>query len=142
ILYADKEGFLRSERFLIQTMGRASRNQNEKVIMYAAKITASMQVAIDETNRRRPMAQEYNEKHGKTPTTIQTEVRYSIRTTVAEEDESAYGTNTEKLSNLKGKEKTKANDNMEKEMKEAAKSLNFEKAAELRDLILELKAEG
>ncbi|HLR65680.1 excinuclease ABC subunit B [Virgibacillus campisalis] len=142
ILDADKEGFLRSERSLIQTMGRAARNQNGEVIMYADNITASMQVAIDETNRRRTIQQEYNEKHGITPTTIKKEVRDVIRATVAEEDEAAYGTKTEKLSNLKGKEKTKAIDNMEKEMKEAAKSLNFEKAAELRDIILELKAEG
>ncbi|WP_404814851.1 excinuclease ABC subunit UvrB [Virgibacillus alimentarius] len=142
ILDADKEGFLRSERSLIQTMGRAARNQNGEVIMYADNITASMQVAIDETNRRRTIQQEYNEKHGITPTTIKKEVRDVIRATVAEEDEAVYGTKTEKLSNLKGKEKTKAIDNMEKEMKEAAKSLNFEKAAELRDIILELKAEG
>src|SRR5699024_5659843 len=142
ILDADKEGFLRSERSLIQTMGRAARNQNGEVIMYADNITASMQVAIDETNRRRTIQQEYNEKHGITPTTIKKEVRDVIRATVAEEDEAAYGTKTEKLSNLKGKEKTKAIDNMEKEKKEAAKSLNFEKAAELRDIILELKAEG
>ena len=142
ILDADKEGFLRSERSLIQTMGRAARNQNGEVIMYADKITDSMRLAIDETNRRREIQMAYNEKHGITPTTIKKEVRDVIRATVAAEDTAAYGKKEINLTNLKGKEKEKAIENMEKEMKEAAKSLNFEKAAELRDIILELKAGG
>jgi len=144
ILDADKEGFLRSERSLIQTMGRAARNQNGEVIMYADKITDSMRLAIDETNRRREIQMAYNEKHGITPTTIKKEVRDVIRATVAAENKAEYGKKEIKLTNLKGKEKEKekAIENMEKEMKEAAKSLNFEKAAELRDIILELKAGG
>lgn len=142
ILDADKEGFLRSERSLIQTMGRAARNANGKVIMYADKITDSMRVAIDETNRRREIQMAYNEEHGITPKTIKKEVRDVIKATVAAEDEEEYETKADSIKNLKGKEKTKTIENMEKEMKEAAKSLNFEKAAELRDIILELKAEG
>ena len=142
ILDADKEGFLRSERSLIQTMGRAARNQNGEVIMYADKITDSMRLAIDETNRRREIQMAYNEKYGITPTTIKKEVRDVIRATVAAEDTAQYGETEINLTNLKGKEKEKAIENMEKEMKEAAKSLNFEKAAELRDIILELKAGG
>lgn len=142
ILDADKEGFLRSERSLIQTMGRAARNQNGEVIMYANKVTNSMQVAIDETNRRRTIQMAYNEKHGITPTTIKKEVRDVIRATAVAEDDAAaaYGEKRTRLTDLKGKEKKKAIENMEKEMKEAAKSLNFEKAAELRDILFELKA--
>ncbi len=142
ILDADKEGFLRSERSLIQTMGRAARNENGEVIMYADKITDSMQVAIDETNRRREIQMAYNEKHGITPTTIKKEVRDVIRATVAAEEGGEYETTAADVTKLKGKEKQEAIENMEKEMKEAAKSLNFEKAAELRDIILELKAGG
>lgn len=142
ILDADKEGFLRSERSLIQTMGRAARNANGKVIMFADNITDSMRMAIDETNRRREIQMAYNEKHGITPKTIKKEVHDVIRATVAAEDESEYETKAASVTNLKGKEREKAIENMEKEMKEAAKSLNFEKAAELRDIILELKAEG
>src|SRR5699024_3543763 len=92
ILDADKEGFLRSERSLIQTMGRAARNENGEVIMYADKITDSMQVAIDETNRRREIQAAYNEEHGITPTTIKKDVRELIRATVAAEDEETYET--------------------------------------------------
>ncbi|MYL44655.1 excinuclease ABC subunit UvrB [Virgibacillus halodenitrificans] len=142
ILDADKEGFLRSERSLIQTMGRAARNENGEVIMYADRITNSMQVAIDETNRRREKQMAYNEQHGITPTTIKKDVRDVIRATVAAEEQEEYGDNKKSLANLSGKEKTKAIEQMEKEMKEAAKGLDFEKAAELRDIILELKAGG
>ncbi|MRH41997.1 excinuclease ABC subunit UvrB [Aquibacillus halophilus] len=142
ILDADKEGFLRSERSLIQTMGRAARNQNGRVIMYANKITDSMQKAIDETTRRREKQQKYNEEHGVTPTTIKKEVRDVIRATMAAEDAEEYKSDTPKVSNLTKKEKDKMIENMEKEMKKAARELNFEKAAELRDLVLELKAEG
>ena len=142
ILDADKEGFLRSERSLIQTMGRAARNENGEVVMYADKITDSMQVAIDETNRRREIQMAFNEKHNITPTTIKKDVRDVIRATVAAEDEEEYGETTKSLTELSKKEKTKVIDQMDKEMKEAAKALDFEKAAELRDIILELKAEG
>ncbi|HLR81477.1 MAG TPA: excinuclease ABC subunit UvrB [Bacillota bacterium] len=142
ILDADKEGFLRSERSLIQTMGRAARNENGEVIMYADQITQSMQVAIDETNRRRDIQQAFNEKHNITPTTIKKEVRDVIRATIAVEDQEEYKTQTKSLTELTKKEKEKTLENMEKEMKEAAKALDFEKAAELRDIIFELKADG
>ena len=141
ILDADKEGFLRSERSLIQTSGRAARNANGQVIMYADKITNSMEIAINETKRRRTIQEEYNKKHGITPKTIQKEIRDVIRATHAAEDQEVYNpaSQYEKLSK---KEREKVIKEMEKEMKEAAKALNFERAAELRDLVLELKAEG
>lgn len=140
ILDADKEGFLRSERSLIQTIGRAARNANGHVIMYADRITNSMDIAINETKRRRSIQEAYNEEHGITPTTIQKEVRGSIRATVVAEDTETYeeAPAFDKLN----KRKAKLVEEMEQEMKEAAKALNFERAAELRDLILELKAEG
>jgi excinuclease ABC subunit B len=141
ILDADKEGFLRSERSLIQTIGRAARNSRGHVVMYADRMTNSMELAISETKRRRAIQEEYNEKHGITPMTIQKDIRDAIRATHAAEDEADYKT-TEKLTKLTKKERDKLIENMEKEMKEAAKALNFERAAELRDLILELKAEG
>ena len=141
ILDADKEGFLRSERSLIQTIGRAARNANGHVIMYADRITDSMEKAISETKRRRSIQEEYNEKHGITPMTIQKDIRDSIRATHAAEEQEEYQTSA-KLGKLNRKEREKLIGDMEKEMKEAAKSLNFERAAELRDLILELKAEG
>ncbi|SHG85547.1 excinuclease ABC subunit UvrB [Ornithinibacillus halophilus] len=144
ILDADKEGFLRSERSLIQTMGRAARNENGEVIMYADKITNSMQVAIDETNRRREKQMAYNEEHNITPTTIKKEVRDVIRATVAAEDHEVYdeAQQPKSIAKLTKKEKEKVLEQMEKEMREAAKALDFEKAAELRDIIFELKAEG
>ncbi|TKC13837.1 excinuclease ABC subunit UvrB [Robertmurraya kyonggiensis] len=141
ILDADKEGFLRSERSLIQTIGRAARNANGHVIMYADKITNSMELAISETKRRRAIQEEYNQKHGITPTTIQKDIRDAIRATMAAEETEEY-TPAKKLGALSKKEREKVLSDMEKEMKEAAKALNFERAAELRDLILELKAEG
>lgn len=143
ILDADKEGFLRSERSLIQTIGRAARNAEGHVIMYADKITNSMEIALNETKRRREIQIEFNEKHGITPQTIQKEIRDSIRaTTAAETPEEYEATAASKLTKLTKKERDKVIAEMENEMKEAAKSLNFERAAELRDLILELKAEG
>lgn len=142
ILDADKEGFLRSERSLIQTMGRAARNENGQVIMYADRITNSMQLAIDETNRRRSIQMAYNEKHNITPKTINKKVRDIIQATVAAEDQEKYEGKSETLKKMTKKERTKLLQKMEKEMKEAAKSLDFEKAAELRDVIFELKAEG
>lgn len=141
ILDADKEGFLRSERSLIQTIGRAARNANGHVIMYADRVTDSMEKAISETKRRRSIQEEYNEKHGITPTTIQKEIRDVIRATHAAEEQEEYRPSA-KLGKLNKKEREKLIGDMEKEMKEAAKALNFERAAELRDLILELKAEG
>ncbi|MFP3667440.1 excinuclease ABC subunit UvrB [Priestia aryabhattai] len=141
ILDADKEGFLRSERSLIQTIGRAARNANGHVIMYADRITNSMDIAINETKRRRSIQEAYNEEHGITPTTIQKEVRGSIRATLVAEDTETYE-EAPAFDKLNKKEKAKLVEEMEQEMKEAAKALNFERAAELRDLILELKAEG
>ncbi|MEK3907900.1 excinuclease ABC subunit UvrB [Oceanobacillus sp. FSL W7-1309] len=142
ILDADKEGFLRSERSLIQTMGRAARNENGHVIMYADKITNSMQVAMDETNRRRTIQIAYNKEHNIVPKTIRKEVRDVIKATIAAEDQEKYESTTKGLTKLTKKEKSKVLEQMEKEMREAAKALDFEKAAELRDVIFELKAEG
>lgn len=141
ILDADKEGFLRSERSLIQTIGRAARNSNGHVIMYADKMTDSMTKAISETKRRREIQEEYNLKHGITPQTIQKSIRDVIRATIAAEEQEEYSP-AEGLKKLTKKDREQVILNMEKEMKEAAKALNFERAAELRDLILELKAEG
>ncbi|WP_078378934.1 excinuclease ABC subunit UvrB [Sutcliffiella halmapala] len=141
ILDADKEGFLRSERALIQTIGRAARNSNGKVIMYADKITKSMDIAINETKRRREIQEAHNLQHGITPTTIQKKVRDVIRATFAAEDQGEYETKTIVRPKTK-KEREKLIEGMEQEMRDAAKGLDFERAAELRDLILELKAEG
>ncbi|PLS17930.1 excinuclease ABC subunit B [Bacillus sp. M6-12] len=141
ILDADKEGFLRSERSLIQTIGRAARNANGHVIMYADKITNSMEIAINETKRRRETQEAYNLEHGIVPQTIQKDIRESIRATHAAEETEEY-TAAPKFAAMTKKEREKVIADMEKEMKEAAKALNFERAAELRDLLLELKAEG
>ncbi|PAQ13611.1 excinuclease ABC subunit B [Bacillaceae bacterium SAOS 7] len=138
ILDADKEGFLRSERSLIQTMGRAARNAAGHVIMYADKITDSMAKALEETKRRRSIQEQYNETHGITPMTIQKEVRDVIRATHAAEETEVYETK-KKLSKT---ERNRLLQSLESEMKEAAKALDFEKAAELRDAWLELKSEG
>ncbi|MBQ1512345.1 MAG: excinuclease ABC subunit UvrB [Erysipelotrichaceae bacterium] len=137
ILDADKEGFLRSERSLIQTIGRAARNANGRVIMYGDSITDSMRKAIDETDRRRRIQEEYNEKHGIVPKTIYKEIGEAVHGKETKAETSRY---------LKKKVKTKKDTesliaSLEKEMKQAAKSLDFEKAAELRDIIFELKAE-
>ncbi|MDH4423250.1 excinuclease ABC subunit B [Bacillus cereus] len=140
ILDADKEGFLRSERSLIQTIGRAARNENGRVIMYADRITRSMGIAIEETQRRRTIQEAYNEEHGITPKTIQKGVRDVIRATTAAEEPETYEAAPAKKMTKKEREKTIAK--IEAEMKEAAKALDFERAAELRDLLLELKAEG
>ncbi|WP_064093041.1 excinuclease ABC subunit UvrB [Rossellomorea aquimaris] len=142
ILDADKEGFLRSERSLIQTIGRAARNSNGKVIMYADKMTDSMKKAIDETQRRRTIQIEHNEKHGITPTTIQKDIRDVIRATRVAEDEGIYEGEQTKVSKMSKPERQKLIASLEVEMKEAAKALDFERAAQLRDTILELKAEG
>jgi len=136
ILDADKQGFLRSERSLIQTIGRAARNQNGRVIMYADKISAAMDFAINETNRRRKLQLEFNEINNVVPITIQKDIRDKIS---LKEDLIAEDKNYNKLTK---KDKDKMIRSLESEMKDAAKNLNFEKAAELRDLIFELKTEG
>lgn len=143
ILDADKEGFLRSERPLIQTMGRAARNSNGHVVMYANKITRSMQVAIDETTRRRTIQKEYNDKYGITPTTIQKSIPELIQATYVAEDDDTYEVlQKAPKQKLNKKDRVKVIERMELEMKQAAKDLDFERAAELRDIVLELKAEG
>lgn len=141
ILDADKEGFLRSERSLIQTIGRAARNSNGHVIMYADRMTNSMELAISETKRRREIQEEYNKKHNITPKTIQKEVRGSIRVTHAAEDTETYNT-APSFTKMTKQEREQLIMNTEKEMKEAAKALDFERAAQLRDLLIELKVEG
>ena len=137
ILDADKEGFLRSSRSLIQTIGRAARNANGRVIMYADTITDSMQMAIDETNRRRAIQEEYNRVHNIIPKTIIKDVYETIHGKETKKQTSAY---LKKKSHTK-KDKEALIASLEKEMKEAARVLNFERAAELRDIILEIKAE-
>ncbi|NLY86606.1 MAG: excinuclease ABC subunit UvrB [Tissierellia bacterium] len=133
ILDADKEGFLRSETSLIQTIGRAARNVNGKVIMYADTITKSMEKAIYETNRRRKIQAEYNKKHNITPKTIKKGVRDIIEATIVAEEEVEYKDSftREEIEGIIG--------SLETEMLKAAEELNFEKAAELRDKIIELK---
>ncbi|SDH20530.1 Excinuclease ABC subunit B [Alteribacillus persepolensis] len=140
ILDADKEGFLRAERSLIQTMGRAARNANGHVIMYADKMTDSMETAISETNRRRDIQQAYNEKHNITPQTIQKDIPDLIQATVTSEETEDF--DKPALDKMSKKERQKVIDELEEEMKQAAKDLQFERAAELRDMLLELKAEG
>jgi len=135
ILDADKEGFLRSETSLIQTIGRAARNSEGKVIMYADKITKSMESAIAETIRRREIQMLYNEEHNITPTTIKKKVRDSIEATVAADEETIYG--IKETDNI---EEIKENITMlQAEMMEAAQNLQFERAAELRDKIKQLE---
>ncbi|MCI9378076.1 MAG: excinuclease ABC subunit B, partial [Eubacterium sp.] len=137
ILDADKEGFLRSETSLIQTIGRAARNSEGHVIMYADSITDSMRVAMDETERRRTIQQQYNEAHGITPQTIRKSVRelISISKKVAKEEQQ-FAKDPESMSN---KELDKLIAEVKKKMERAAADLNFEAAAELRDKMIELK---
>lgn len=139
ILDADKEGFLRSTRSLIQTIGRAARNENGRVIMYADNMTDSMKAAIDETERRREIQQAYNEEHGITPMTIKKEVRDLIRISQVVDDEEKELTE-DTVKQLSREERRELIETMELEMKEAAKDLDFEKAAQLRDVVMELKA--
>jgi len=140
ILDADKEGFLRSERSLIQTIGRAARNSEGRVIMYGDKITDSMEKAIGETERRRAIQLANNEKHGITPQTIRKKVRDVIEATKVAESKSSYLAGKDDLGKLSKKDRMSVIERLEAEMKEAAKSLQFERAAELRDALLELKA--
>ncbi|PPQ46692.1 excinuclease ABC subunit B [Paenibacillus peoriae] len=139
ILDADKEGFLRSERSLIQTIGRAARNSDGRVIMYGDKITDSMDKALKETERRRAIQIQYNEEHGITPQTIRKKIRDVIEATKVAESKNDYLPNeTGKLSK---KERQSLIQRLEAEMKDAAKNLQFERAAELRDALLELRAD-
>ena len=132
ILDADKEGFLRSERSLIQTIGRAARNSNGQVIMYADELTESMEKAIDETNRRRKIQKEYNKEHGITPQTINKGVRDLIKATVVEDIDSKYGIDkNESVEDIINK--------LTDEMLKHAADMEFEKAAEIRDKIKELE---
>jgi excinuclease ABC subunit B len=141
ILDADKEGFLRSERSLIQTIGRAARNSDGRVIMYGDKITDSMQKAIYETSRRRSLQEAHNEKLGITPQTIAKKIRDVIEATKVAEQKADY------LADVKGAKMSKKDrasliERLEGEMKEAAKNLQFERAAQLRDAIMEMKADA
>jgi excinuclease ABC subunit B len=140
ILDADKEGFLRAERSLIQTIGRAARNSEGTVIMYADKMTDSMRKAIDETERRRTIQIAYNEKHGITPQTIKKKVREVIEATKVAEQKTGYFPD-EDIRKMPKKDRLRLIERLEAEMKEAAKNLQFERAADLRDAIIELKAE-
>jgi excinuclease ABC subunit B len=138
ILDADKEGFLRSETSLIQTIGRAARNVEGKVIMYADTVTDSMQRAISETNRRRKIQMEYNLKHGITPTTVQKGVRDTLETIKVSEGDAKYSF-AQDIEQMKESDLLALMNKLEKEMKEAARELQFEKAAFLRDRLKELK---
>ena len=132
ILDADKEGFLRSERSLIQTIGRAARNTEGKVIMYADELTESMEKAITETNRRRSIQQKYNEEHGITPKTISKSIREIIKATQVEDIKHEYNINNEEsIEDIINKLTT--------EMLKHAAAMEFERAAELRDKIKELE---
>mgnify|MGYP000950165854 FL=1 len=139
IIDADKEGFLRSERSLIQTIGRAARNSNGKVIMYGDNITGSMSRAIEETNRRRKIQQKFNEENGIIPTTIKKEIREPIRS--KETHEMAIKYMSKKIKKQSKTEIEQLITRLDKEMREAARILDFERAAQLRDMILEIKGE-
>ena len=137
MLDADKEGFLRTETSLIQTIGRAARNVNGKVIMYADKISKAMKAAIDETDRRRTIQKKYNEEHGITPQTIKKAVRDLIR--ISKEIAKEEQTFEKDPESMNEKELKKLIASVEKKMKKAAADLNFEAAVELRDKMTELK---
>jgi excinuclease ABC subunit B len=139
ILDADKEGFLRSERSLVQTIGRAARNSDGRVIMYADKITDSMQRAMDETARRRSIQEQYNEEHGIVPKTIIKEIRDLISISKTADKEEGFKLD-KSYHELSRQEKADLLMKLEREMRDAAKALDFETAATLRDTILELKA--
>ena len=143
ILDADKEGFLRSARSLIQTVGRAARNANGKVIMYADTMTDSMKEAIDETARRRKIQEEYNKEHNIIPTTIKKEIGEVVGNDKLESLENINAAitldNYQKLSKI---EQKNIMEKLEKQMREAAKALQFEEAMTLRDIIFELKSGG
>lgn len=138
ILDADKEGFLRSERSLIQTIGRAARNAHGKVIMYGDRMTDSMRKAIDETSRRREIQEAYNQEHHITPQTIHKEIRDLIQGKETVDEATSF---IQKGKKADKKAKKKLIEDLEKEMRQAAKVLDFERAMELRDIIMELKGE-
>lgn len=138
ILDADKEGFLRSRRSLIQIIGRAARNADGKVIMYADRITQSMQEAIDETNRRRNIQIEYNEAHNIVPKTIIKPIHDVVRSKETKEMTEKFL----KKKKMSAKDKEKMIENLEREMKEAARTLDFERAASLRDILFEMKGKS
>lgn len=138
ILDADKEGFLRSETAMIQTVGRAARNVEGRVIMYADKITPSMKRAIDETERRRALQEAYNQAHGITPKGIVKAIHEVIEATVAAEEETPYG--AKKIKQMTRPELDVYIEGLEAEMFEASRELKFERAAQLRDMIVELKS--
>ena len=133
IMDADKQGFLRSTRSLIQTIGRCARNSNGKVIMYADTISDSMQEAITETKRRREIQEKYNKEHNIIPKTIIKEIRELISNKIETKDT--------KKNKLSKKEKEDMIDRLKKEMNDAAKKLDFERATELRDIIFEMESE-
>lgn len=137
ILDADKEGFLRSERSLIQTIGRAARNVNGTVFLYADKVTDSMQKAMDETNRRRKLQMEYNLHHGITPVTIRKDVRSVIDG--IDRSDSGQGLSKESIKKMGKRELQELMARLEREMKAAAKALEFEEAARIRDVLMELR---
>ncbi|GAV12392.1 excinuclease ABC subunit UvrB [Paenibacillus sp. MER 180] len=139
ILDADKEGFLRAERSLIQTIGRAARNASGRVIMYGDKMTDSMHKAITETERRRKIQMAFNEEHGITPQTIRKKVRDVIEATKTAESKEGYDI-SKSVEKMSKKDRQSVIQRLEAEMKDAAKNLQFERAAELRDALLELKA--
>ncbi|HHY70697.1 MAG TPA: hypothetical protein GX519_03375, partial [Thermoanaerobacterales bacterium] len=133
--------FIRIETSLIQTIGRAARNVDGRVIMYADTITQSMTRAINETNRRRKIQMDYNKKHGIVPTTVKKAVRDVIEATKVAEDQTDYLPEKD-VTKMSKKELKALVENLDRQMKDAAKNLEFEKAAELRDLIFEIKAEA
>lgn len=141
ILDADKEGFLRNERSLIQTIGRAARNANGHVIMYADEVTESMKAAIDETKRRREIQMRYNQERGIVPQTIKKEIRAAISYGDKVSKKSKKKTEDFDFNDLSKKDQQEMISGLEEQMREAAKKLDFEEAARLRDTVLELKAE-
>ena len=141
ILDADKEGFLRNERSLIQTIGRAARNANGHVIMYADEVTESMKAAIDETKRRREIQMRYNQERGIVPQTIKKEIRAAISYGDKVSKKSKKKTEDFDFNDLSQKDQQEMISGLEEQMREAAKKLDFEEAARLRDTVLELKAE-
>ena len=140
ILDADKEGFLRTETSLIQTVGRAARNAKGRVIMYGDQISPAMKAAIDETERRRAIQQQYNDEHGITPKSIEKSVRAVIEATKVAEESSGY--KGKKPEELTAKERKDYIKELEKAMRQAAEDLQFERAAELRDQLFEYRASG
>ena len=129
---ANKEGFLRSERSLIQTVGRAARNENGRVIMYADTISDAMKKTIEETKRRRTIQEEYNKAHNIIPKTIVKEIRDVVTNDIKED---------KKETKMSKKEKMQTMLLIEEQMKEAAKNLDFERATELRDILFEMRSE-